>query len=67
MILTHSIKVCLATEPCDLRKSFDTVGSKNSADPEMPIIVQFCRDFESWSESNLSRLKCRFASPILAI
>ena len=25
MILTHSIKVCLATEPCDLRKSFDTL------------------------------------------
>lgn len=26
MILTHSIKVCLATEPCDLRKSFDTLS-----------------------------------------
>ena len=25
MILTHSVKVCLATEPCDLRKSFDTL------------------------------------------
>ena len=25
MILTHSIKVCLATRPCDLRKSFDTL------------------------------------------
>jgi transposase len=25
MILTHSIKVCLATGPCDLRKSFDTL------------------------------------------
>jgi transposase len=26
MILTHSVKVCLATEPCDLRKSFDTLS-----------------------------------------
>lgn len=26
MILTHSIKVCLATQPCDLRKSFDTLS-----------------------------------------
>ncbi len=26
MILTHSIKVCLSTEPCDLRKSFDTLS-----------------------------------------
>jgi transposase len=26
MILTHSIKVCLATRPCDLRKSFDTLS-----------------------------------------
>lgn len=25
MILTHSVKVCLATQPCDLRKSFDTL------------------------------------------
>ena len=25
MILTHSVKVCLATRPCDLRKSFDTL------------------------------------------
>lgn len=25
MILTHSVKVCLAVEPCDLRKSFDTL------------------------------------------
>jgi len=25
VILTHSIKVCLATRPCDLRKSFDTL------------------------------------------
>ena len=27
MILTHSIKVCLATVPCDLRKSFDTLST----------------------------------------
>jgi len=27
MILTHSIKVCLAIEPCDLRKSFDTLSA----------------------------------------
>jgi transposase len=26
MILTHSVRVCLATEPCDLRKSFDTLS-----------------------------------------
>lgn len=26
MILTHSIKVCLATKPCDLRKSFDSLS-----------------------------------------
>lgn len=26
MILTHSVKVCLATRPCDLRKSFDTLS-----------------------------------------
>jgi transposase len=26
MILTHSVKVILATEPCDLRKSFDTLS-----------------------------------------
>ena len=26
MILTHSVKVCLATEPCDLRKSFDSLS-----------------------------------------
>lgn len=26
MILTHSIKVCLATQPCDLRKSFDSLS-----------------------------------------
>lgn len=26
MILTHSIKVCLALEACDLRKSFDTLS-----------------------------------------
>jgi transposase len=26
MILTHSVKVCLAIEPCDLRKSFDTLS-----------------------------------------
>ena len=26
MILTHSLKVCLATQPCDLRKSFDTLS-----------------------------------------
>lgn len=25
MIFTHSVKVCLATRPCDLRKSFDTL------------------------------------------
>ena len=37
MILTHSIKVCLATQPCDLRKSFDTlsalVGQQLREDP----------------------------------
>jgi transposase len=27
VILTHSIKVCLATQPCDLRKSFDTLST----------------------------------------
>ena len=27
MILTHSIKVCLAVAPCDLRKSFDTLSA----------------------------------------
>jgi transposase len=27
MILTHSVKVCLATESCDLRKSFDTLSA----------------------------------------
>lgn len=27
MILTHSVKVCLATRPCDLRKSFDTLSA----------------------------------------
>jgi transposase len=27
MILTHSVKVCLATAPCDLRKSFDTLSA----------------------------------------
>lgn len=27
MILTHSVKVCLAVEPCDLRKSFDTLSA----------------------------------------
>jgi len=27
MILTHSVKVCLATQPCDLRKSFDTLSA----------------------------------------
>lgn len=27
MILTHSVKVCLATEPCDLRKSFDSLSA----------------------------------------
>lgn len=27
MILTHSVKVCVATRPCDLRKSFDTLSS----------------------------------------
>ncbi len=27
MILTHSVKVCLATRPCDLRKSFDTLST----------------------------------------
>lgn len=26
MILTHSVKVCMATEPCDLRKSFDSLS-----------------------------------------
>ena len=26
VILTHSVKVCLATRPCDLRKSFDTLS-----------------------------------------
>jgi hypothetical protein len=26
MILTHSVKVSLATRPCDLRKSFDTLS-----------------------------------------
>ena len=26
MILTHSVKVCLAIEPCDLRKSFDSLS-----------------------------------------
>ena len=26
MILTHSVKVCLATRPCDLRKRFDTLS-----------------------------------------
>ena len=26
MILTHRVKVCLATQPCDLRKSFDTLS-----------------------------------------
>ncbi len=26
MILTHSVKVCLATEPCDLRKSFASLS-----------------------------------------
>lgn len=25
MIFTHSVKVCLATRPCDLRKSFDSL------------------------------------------
>lgn len=27
MILTHSLKVCLALEPCDLRKSFDSLAA----------------------------------------
>ena len=27
MILTHSLKVCLAVEPCDLRKSFDSLAA----------------------------------------
>jgi transposase len=26
MIFTHSVKVCLATRPCDLRKSFDSLS-----------------------------------------
>ena len=26
MIFIHSVKVCLATRPCDLRKSFDTLS-----------------------------------------
>ena len=26
MIYTHSAKVCLGTEPCDLRKSFDSLS-----------------------------------------
>lgn len=26
MILTHSVKVCVAVRPCDLRKSFDTLS-----------------------------------------
>jgi hypothetical protein len=26
MMLTHSVKVCPATRPCDLRKSFDTLS-----------------------------------------
>ena len=26
MILTHSVKVCVASRPCDLRKSFDTLS-----------------------------------------
>jgi transposase len=28
MIFTHCIKVCLATEPCDLRKSFETLSAE---------------------------------------
>jgi hypothetical protein len=27
MILTHSVKVCLATQPCDLRKSFEGLSA----------------------------------------
>ena len=27
MILTHSVKVCLAIEPCDLRKSFEGLSA----------------------------------------
>ncbi len=27
MILTHSLQVCLAVEPCDLRKSFDSLAA----------------------------------------
>jgi len=42
----------------------DPVRSKNSAKPETPVIVLFCRDIDSWSESNLSRLQCRFSSSI---
>jgi transposase len=33
MILTHSVKVCLATRPCDLRKSFDTLCVVVREDP----------------------------------
>lgn len=27
MILTHSVKVCLATSPCDMRKSFEGLSA----------------------------------------
>jgi transposase len=27
MILTHSVKVCLAIEPCDMRKSFNSLSN----------------------------------------
>lgn len=45
MILTHSVKVCLAVEPCDLRKSFDSlsavVRNQLAADPLSRTVYVF--------------------------
>lgn len=45
MILTHSLKVCLAVEPCDLRKSFDSlsavVRNQLAADPLSRTVYVF--------------------------
>ena len=46
MILTQSLKVCLAIEPCDMRKSFDglsaVVAGKLKEDVASRKLFVFC-------------------------
>ena len=56
MIFTHSVKVCLATRPCDLRKSFDTLSIVGHKRPVLLTYSDILKIRESMETERLIRI-----------